>query len=174
MATSEKKKASNLRYYYSHIEQTRMAQKKYYLEHREQARASGKKYQQTHPEKVRASSNKYYNDHRENIRKSQKKYYDTHHEKVLAYQRMNKSRYYKKICKTVFAHYGYRCNCCGETEPLFLEIDHVNGYKSGPRAGLPLYQWLISNNYPEGFQILCSNCNQGKRRNHNVCPHEEK
>ena len=53
-------------------------------------------------------------------------------------------------------------------------VDHVNGYKSGPRAGLPLYQWLISNNYPEGFQILCSNCNQGKRRNHNVCPHEEK
>ncbi len=26
----------------------------------------------------------------------------------------------------VWAHYGQRCACCGETEPAFLAIDHVN------------------------------------------------
>ena len=26
----------------------------------------------------------------------------------------------------VFDHYGWVCACCGEAEPLFLTIDHVN------------------------------------------------
>jgi hypothetical protein len=26
--------------------------------------------------------------------------------------------------------------------------------------------------YPEGFQVLCMNCNWGRYRNGGVCPHE--
>jgi hypothetical protein len=79
------------------------------------------------------------------------------------------------------AYGGYNCACCGETEPAFLTIDHVNndGAKHrrevvglGRGGGKKIYAWLIANNFPPGFQILCMNCNWGKARNNGVCPHK--
>lgn len=34
--------------------------------------------------------------------------------------------YRQRIKQKVFDHYGERCACCGETERLFLTLDHVN------------------------------------------------
>lgn len=77
-----------------------------------------------------------------------------------------------------FAAYGgYKCVCCGETERLFLDLDHVNGGGNKHRASLhkngsAVYWWLKQHGYPKGMmQPLCSNCNQGKSRNNGVCPH---
>lgn len=79
------------------------------------------------------------------------------------------------------AYGGYRCACCGETEPKFLTIDHVNndGAKHrrevvglGRGGGKKIYSWLIANNFPSGYQILCMNCNWGKARNGGICPHK--
>ena len=36
-----------------------------------------------------------------------------------------------------------------------------------------IYSWLIRNNYPEGFQVLCYNCNLGKAHNNGICPHKK-
>ena len=80
----------------------------------------------------------------------------------------------------VFAAYGgYKCVCCGETEPMFLSIDHIdnNGAverKSGKYSGsgTGFYQWLRKNNFPPGYQVLCMNCNTGKHKNGGVCPHQ--
>ncbi len=73
------------------------------------------------------------------------------------------------------AYGGHVCHCCGETEPLFLEIDHVqnngNEMKKIHGVGTQFYRWLKVNNYPDGFQILCSNCNHGKHHNGGTCPH---
>jgi len=72
---------------------------------------------------------------------------------------------------------GYKCACCGETEPKFLSIDHINndGAKHkrefNLRTGDEVYRWLVKNGFPPGFQVLCMNCNWGKRFNGNVCPH---
>jgi hypothetical protein len=67
------------------------------------------------------------------------------------------------------------------TETLFLTIDHINNdgaqhrRPSGRRMkGEKLTRWLILNNFPEGFQILCWNCNCGKSRNGGICPHQKK
>jgi hypothetical protein len=76
------------------------------------------------------------------------------------------------------AYGGYRCACCGETEKLFLSIDHVNndGYAhrrdNNIQCGEQLYRWLARNKFPSGFQILCMNCQWGKRNNKGVCPHQ--
>lgn len=85
-----------------------------------------------------------------------------------------------KLRMIVFSAYGgYKCACCGETEPTFLSIDHVHndGYARGkagePRSGEPLYQMLIKRNFPPDFQILCMNCNHGKSRNGGICPHQK-
>lgn len=83
----------------------------------------------------------------------------------------------------VYKHYGNICACCGETESKFLSIDHVNNdgakhrkeiWTSASRrsSGSHLYRWIIKNNYPDGFQLLCMNCNHGKSRNDGICPHK--
>lgn len=79
------------------------------------------------------------------------------------------------------AYGGPRCACCGESEPLFLSIDHVDNdgaemRRSGvhSRGGTQFYQWLRKSGFPTGFQVLCMNCNLGKHRNQGVCPHQSR
>lgn len=75
---------------------------------------------------------------------------------------------------TIFTHYSGnppKCACCGETEIRFLELDHINGGGNKERknlfkyyiGGKMFYRWLIQNNFPEGYQVLCCNCNNVKR-----------
>jgi hypothetical protein len=67
-----------------------------------------------------------------------------------------------------------KCACCGETEIKFLSIDHIDGgglkhlREIGGRGRLPA--WIIKNNFPNGFQILCHNCNFAKGH-YGKCPH---
>lgn len=61
--------------------------------------------------------------------------------------------------------YGGKCNCCGETNWIFLTIDHIAGggnihRKNIKRTGTDFYRWLKINNYPkDNYQLLCYNCN---------------
>lgn len=87
------------------------------------------------------------------------------------------SHYYRLQHQAIMAYGGYVCACCGETEPLFLTIDHINNdgtqhRKTFQSSGDGLYKWLKNHNYPKGFQVLCMNCNFGKRRNGGICPHK--
>lgn len=78
----------------------------------------------------------------------------------------------------VYATYGgYLCKCCGETIRQFLSLDHINndGNKHRKEIGsrsLQLYRWIVANNFPPTFQVLCLNCNIGRARNGGVCPHK--
>lgn len=83
---------------------------------------------------------------------------------------------YKKDRELVFSKLGGKCACCGESEPLFLTLDHVNNdgnmYRRHKKSDYALmYRWFIKNDFPNGFQLLCLNCNQGKHRNGGTCPH---
>lgn len=66
----------------------------------------------------------------------------------------------------IFTHYGGnppRCSCCSESNMEFLTIHHINGggLKHFKEIGgvSKFYGWLEKNNYPEGFSVLCMNCN---------------
>lgn len=67
-------------------------------------------------------------------------------------------------------YYGRKCNYCNQSIEIFLTIDHIenNGAEhrkqiNGKRAaGSTTYAWLRRNNYPNGFQTLCYNCNCAK------------
>ena len=98
--------------------------------------------------------------------------------------------------KEVFSEYSKRhsnsdvpcCNCCGQKNHIdFLALDHIAGKRqmdsepelvklgySSKLKNNALIKWLIEYDYPEGFQILCHNCNQAKGmpKNNNICPHE--
>ncbi len=82
-------------------------------------------------------------------------------------------------------HYGgLKCACCGENEFSFLSLDHIiDGEGSGHRrdlfgskfiAGHHMYRRLRSLGFPEGFQVLCMNCQVGRRDNGGICPHKRK
>lgn len=103
----------------------------------------------------------------------------------LAYNKARRN----EIKKQVFDHYGSYCKCCGETTFLFLTLDHINNDGSEHRKQLAeqrgykkyrdmstdqLYRDLVSSEFKDAdrFQILCYNCNCGKRGNGGIfCPH---
>ena len=87
--------------------------------------------------------------------------------------------YTAKKKSVVYDHYGRVCNCCGETTLEFLSIDHVNNdgnldkHPGGEYriTGQNLYSKIIRLKFPSSYQILCMNCNFGKKMNDGVCPH---
>ena len=81
---------------------------------------------------------------------------------------------YHRLRATLISGYGSKCACCGETQPLFLEIDHVNGggskdFKENYSA--TVYRRIVKEGFPTEYQLLCANCNKGRFRNGGVCPH---
>ncbi len=88
-----------------------------------------------------------------------------------------KREYHAQLRIEVLDAYGSRCACCGETEPKFLAIDHIDGGGNAHRreigVGSNIYSWLRQNGYPEGFQVLCHNCNNAKGF-YGECPHSGK
>jgi len=90
--------------------------------------------------------------------------------------------YKARVRHLVFEAYGgYRCACCGETERKFLTLDHINNDGAADRlkiagkrtaSGWTTYRYLWKRKFPPGYQILCMNCNFGKRMNDGVCPHK--
>lgn len=95
-------------------------------------------------------------------------------ERILIQQRA----YRLRVKRRVFAHYSKedppRCECCGELHEEFLSIDHINGGGTRHRGQIGrsyLYFWLIKQNFPEGFRVLCHNCNQASG-SLGKCPHQ--
>ena len=155
-------------------------------ERRERNRIATVKYRERHPERVKETAKRSNKKSRDN-RRAQNLCYKcntpaaagfTHCEKHLEYARDR----WRQIRQEVLDHYGNKCACCGETMPEFLSIDHIHGGGNGHRKSLEengmkkhhgtgFYKWLIDNNYPDGFQLLCHNCNFAKGH-YGKCPHE--
>lgn len=80
--------------------------------------------------------------------------------------------------KAVLLHYGGRCVCCGEDNPIFLTLDHVRNEGAAHRRGeldgkkySHLWDWAFSHGFPDTLQLLCYNCNCAKGKL-GYCPHE--
>lgn len=68
------------------------------------------------------------------------------------------------------------CSCCGETDPRFLTLDHVQDDGNTHRETLKEHQIMRqakSAGWPrERYTCLCFNCNSGRSINGGVCPHK--
>jgi len=123
--------------------------RKYYAEHKEDMDNRNRIWRENHKQERKIYHKRYRIKHREDIRIKVKR----------AYQ-MRKIR--------VLTHYSPggipRCACCGEQRPIFLTLDHINGDGAKHRkelrgSGRFIYSWIIENNFPLGFRVLCFNCN---------------
>jgi hypothetical protein len=103
---------------------------------------------------------KFYREHKEHCKEVQRNLDRARRKKVLVY--------YSGIVP--------KCACCGIEQYEFLSLDHINGggYKHRKEIGnfgRNFYKWIIKNNFPSGFRVLCHNCNLAKGF-YGKCPHE--
>lgn len=111
------------------------------------------KYRETHREKRNEESKAYHWENRE-----------ARNEYAREYRKRNKL--------AVIRHYsGGTCKCshCGHSDIRALQIDHTNSGGEAHRRNITqdFYMWLIKNNFPEGYQVLCANCQQVKMHENN-------
>lgn len=123
---------------------------------------TAKEYQRGYFQRRKAEDPKWYSE--------RKAYMATNYKR---WEKRDWTREYKRRRRLqVIEHYGGKCNCCGESQPEFLAIDHINndGAEHRRQLTITIVDWLIQNNYPEGFQVLCHNCNSAKYY-YGECPH---
>ena len=105
-------------------------------------------------------------------------------EKVDGYKRKWKKDNREKIREQyrqqklkVLSHYSNGkmvCDCCGDDHLEFLCIDHVNGGGTKHRRSIghhDFYRYLVKENYPDGYRVLCHNCNASFGY-YGYCPHK--
>jgi hypothetical protein len=87
---------------------------------------------------------------------------------------------WRKYREMILDYYGRKCVCCGEEEESFLTLDHINddGYldrnpNGDKKSGKELYVLVEKQGFPDKYQILCQNCNWGKKIK-GICPHQIK
>lgn len=79
--------------------------------------------------------------------------------KCVTNDNVERVRQYRRI---VIEHYGSKCDCCGESNVEFLAIDHIHGNGNKHRKDeniQNLAKWIVSKKFPDGFRLLCHNCN---------------
>ena len=79
--------------------------------------------------------------------------------------------WHDKVREECLVAYGNKCSCCGESESVFLTIDHINNDGQEHRKTFtgPIHRILKEQGFPDDYQILCWNCQWGKRMGN--CPH---
>ena len=110
-------------------------------------------------------------------RARQKAYQEANRPRLYAYNADWQRRRNADLRAEALAVYGGRCACCGEDEPIFLDVDHIHNDGAAHRrevgSGTQVLLSLKRAGWPRGrVQLLCCNCNQGKARNGGVCPHQ--
>jgi hypothetical protein len=144
------------------------------------------------PYKDKKDRRKYYQKNKEEINRKRREYNSSIERKQITKEQFKvwrsnnlerakqitgeaKKKYEKRCKDLVFEYYGKICSCCGESNSKFLTIDHVNGGGRKHRSEIKskIQIWLVKNNFPDGFETLCYNCNCGKNINHGICPHKD-
>lgn len=104
-------------------------------------------------------------------------------EKNKEREKVKHAEKHKRVRKELLGHYSngsFCCVCCGESEDKFLTLDHVNNDGASHRrelksaGSIALHRWITQHHYPPILQVLCFNCNCGRRLNGGVCPHQGK
>ena len=149
---------------------------------KEKQKIRSKEWDEKNRERRREISRNYYYRNKDKVKARTKKYYKENKSKILT-QKERISNYSKKYSQKlkyeIIEYYSYgsiECKCCREKEYDFLTLDHINGGGAKHRrevgVGIAYWLWLKRNNFPNGYQVLCMNCNLGRQKHNGVCPHK--
>lgn len=142
-------------------------------------KAAQARYRKKHAEAIKQRKRADYQKHKEKYRERSAKWRKNNPEKWKSMMRVSNSCQRQRLRLEMTKAYGQKCACCGEDEVLFLELDHINNDGFSDRkingAGVKLLCRLKKAGWPKDrYQLLCCNCNQGKKRNGGICPHKTK
>jgi len=143
------------------------------IKNKEYHREYLKKWTEKNRDKIRGYWQKYYYSHQEEITTRKRK------QRIKNEQSYQiRARRYHRTKIAVLKKYSNgrpKCACCGESKYEFLSIDHIvpqKGYYK-EAGGENLYSKLLKiPTQKKHYQILCYNCNMGKRLNRD-CPHKK-
>ena len=84
-------------------------------------------------------------------------------------------RDYLELRNAIFNAYGKSCDCCSDSTPEFLCLDHIHGGGGKERKqagnGVRLWRKLQKLKFPPGYRTLCFNCNAALAFR-KTCPHK--
>jgi len=173
----EKKREYDKQYRFKNNQKIKKDKKEYYEENKETLYNKKKEWVKKNQETVRKKRKElYWKDQMENIKKTQKYYIQNRNEIIQKRREINFN-----LKEEMFSVIGNKCCECGETNKLFLTLDHKNGggrKECKEKGGLiGIIKYLKGLGWPEGYieenyQILCYNHNCGKRRKYLVAPLE--
>lgn len=150
-------KAIRAKYYAANKEriQEKIKERKQTPEYKAQARAYSESYRLKNPDKIIAQT-----------AKAAEKLKNPIHKAVVRERERNRARELKLEVIRVYSKGSMCCAYCGYSDVRALELDHIDNNGQAHRKALnnrkTVYQDVKCNNYPDGFQILCSNCNKIK------------
>ena len=159
-------------------ESTKRYNKEYRLKHKDQLNEYSRQYLNSHRDENKDRCRKWYLNNKQSAAQKNKLYRVLNKDKIKQYLNENSSRILffqrqrnHKKKKMVMFHYSNGNMCCancGDDIYEKLTIDHIDGggikHRKITGLGSGLYRWLVKNNYPEGFQVLCIECNWLKGR----------
>jgi len=137
--------------------------------------SNDQRHYRRHAERIKARERNKYHKNRAAIRKRRFELNGKHKAKNAERERLR----HASVRSELLIAYGGKCCCCGECEPMFLELDHTNGGGTKHRtligrSSKTLYSLLKRQGFPKDeYRLLCANCNQGRHRNGGVCPHKK-
>ncbi len=115
----------------------------------------GKEWWDNNQDRIKAYRMEHAREHNEYSKDYHLKHREQRNEWARLYRRKNKfevvRHYSKDTCK---------CSRCGYDDMRALQIDHISGGGEVHRRSITqdFYVWLIKNEFPQGFQVLCANC----------------
>ena len=135
----------------------KVRRKRHYVEHGEEERASHKIWVAAHKDKIK----EYNKQHQIKDKEYRMQKYDNL--KINAYNALG----------------GCKCEICGNTNLVHLNIDHRNNDGSNDRKKIALYtfyRFIVNRILPEEYiktlRVLCWNCNKGRVRDYMDIPYE--
>lgn len=172
----EKLKAQAKKNYRKNHEKNTETRRKYYAENRERELERRKKWHKNNRDIAKKRHAEYYQNNKESVKKKNKAYRIKNADILKPKKRKRAKELQQEQKLVVFEHYSngkIECECCHESNIGFLSLDHIHGGGGKHRKAINsnTYKWIINHNFPDGYQILCMNCNWGRRIN-GICPHK--
>ena len=132
----------------------------------------------THEIKLKRGK-QYYEDNKKTLYIKSRERFNRNRERNLEWKRNHDLQLRTRNRMIVLQHYSKgvpQCACCGELIYQFLQIDHIEQGRKNKPVKLnadKLCVRLIKDGFPDGYRILCANCNNGRRFTKNgICPHQ--